>query len=474
MSSNVSANPKILPLVTVYIANHNYGHFVKQAIESVLAQTFDDYELIVIDDGSTDNSREVIEEYADHPNIIPVFQNNRGLTTTNNIAIRLARGEYIMRLDADDYLHPEALEKLYDAITEDENIGLVFPDYFETDEDGKVIAEVRRHDFDHVTLHDQPAHGACTLIRHRCLEEVGGYDENFGCQDGLDLWIHFVERFEVRNVNQPLFYYRQHGSNLTRDEPRLYEARAQILNRHAKIRGHDLKAVAIVPVRGNVSDPRSPTMLELGGKPLLDWTIDEALSAKHLDGVVLTSPDTALLSYADQRWHGRVTTVCRDPVMARPNTQLAGTLRHALEAYEKESEEMEAVMVLSVESPFRTARYIDTAVNTMELFDTDAVLGVRTETDLHYRHDGNGLIPLRRRADLRLEREELYREVGHIRLLKRHLVYDNDALPSGRVSHVVLDQKAALNVRTELDWKIAELIAADMNVLDRISQAGGE
>ena len=97
------------PLVTVYITNHNYGRYIEQAIQSVLRQTQRDFELIIIDDGSTDNSREVIERYAEHRQVVTIFQQNKGLNVTNNIALRAARGKYVMRLDADDYLDDHAL-----------------------------------------------------------------------------------------------------------------------------------------------------------------------------------------------------------------------------------------------------------------------------------------------------------------------------------------------------------------------------
>ena len=76
-----------VPLVTVYITNHNYEKFIRQAIESVLCQTMDDYELIIIDDGSSDNSRAIIEEYKTHPKILTVFQQNKGLNVTDRKSV---------------------------------------------------------------------------------------------------------------------------------------------------------------------------------------------------------------------------------------------------------------------------------------------------------------------------------------------------------------------------------------------------
>ena len=99
------------PKITVYITNYNYGQFLRQAIESVLIQTEQDFEIILIDDGSTDDSVSLIQSYIDHPKIKIVLQQNKGLTISNNLALKLSRGKYIMRLDADDYLAENALEK---------------------------------------------------------------------------------------------------------------------------------------------------------------------------------------------------------------------------------------------------------------------------------------------------------------------------------------------------------------------------
>ena len=84
------------PKVTVYIPTHNYGKYVDKAIQGVLNQTMEDWELIVIDDGSTDNTMEVLEKYQSHPKIRVLSQENRGLNVTNNIALRLSNGKYIM------------------------------------------------------------------------------------------------------------------------------------------------------------------------------------------------------------------------------------------------------------------------------------------------------------------------------------------------------------------------------------------
>jgi len=451
------------PLVTVYIANHNYGLYLEQAIRSVLRQTLTDFELILIDDGSTDDSREIIESYASDEKIITVFQHNKGLNVTNNIALRAARGRYIMRLDADDWLDEHALRILSDALEREPDVGLVFPDYYLADQDGNILDLVRRDDLNEVTLLDRPAHGACTMIRTQSLREAGGYGEAFRCQDGYDLWLRFVGRYGVRNVNLPLFYYRRHGNNLTQDETRLLETRARILAEHSERRTEHF-TLAIVPVRGKVLDPGSRALQVLENRALIDWTLDTALAAERVDDVLVTSPDSEVLAHVRKNYGERVRTVLRDTKLAMVNSYLDDTVVEALAAYaELRQQSPDVVAILFVESPFRLPRHVDSAIDVLDVFDTDSVVAVRPETDTFYRHDGDGL---RAFGDvnprLRLEAEELYREVGNLHVISTDRIKESlVAAPGGRVGHIVLDEHAAFSVLTGWDWKVAQLIARE-------------
>ncbi len=446
------------PLITVYITSYNYGRFIKRAIDSVLEQTCRDFELLIIDDGSVDDSRDTIARYAGHPQVTPILQKNRGLNITNNIALRAARGRYVMRLDADDWLDPHALEILSGIMTREPEVGMVFPDYYLVDYDGNILEQIRRHDFSKVTMLDQPAHGACTMIRHDCLMELGGYNERFRCQDGYELWLRFIQRFNVRNVNLPLFYYRQHGGNLTSREERILETRSRIIRDAAAKKKRPLKVVAVVPVRGLAVNPASIAMRELGGKPLVEWTLDAALHAAKIEEVIFTSPDQDLIRHVANVYGQSVTTVLRDPHLAMPNTFLVHTLRHALESSGRDASSMDAVMCLNIESPFRRASHIDTAVDVMEIFESKAIVGVRPDPSVFYVHNGCGLAPLREDKGLRLEREEIFREAGRMRLLGTPLIFENLAIPKENIGHVVLDEYAAMSIRTDHDWHIANLL----------------
>jgi glycosyltransferase involved in cell wall biosynthesis len=406
--------------VTVYITNYNYGLYIRKAIDSVLSQTLTDWELIIIDDGSSDNSREIIEEYVDAPNIQIVYQQNKGLNITNNVALRLSSGKYIMRLDADDYIHPEALETLSSRLEKDNDLGLVFPDYYLVDKDGNVLSEERRHNFDNeVRLFDQAAHGACTMIRTDFLREVGGYNESYNCQDGYELWVKFTQKYKVSNVNQPLFYYRQHGSNLTGNENRILDTRASINANFVEEFGHNNGTLIIIPVRGGIQDIG---LRSLNGKTLLEHKIEQAILAKNGKKIVISSPNEKVKELIPKTYlkNGKVLFHHRVSSQARANVSLAGTMKDIIELDELQDVEYKHILLLTVEYPFLKPHKIDDAVNTLVLFGSDSLISVRPDHAIFYQHHGDGMHAIMNRDRYtKLEREALFKQVGGISVVKK-------------------------------------------------------
>ena len=185
------------PLVTVYIVNHNYGKYLQQSIDSVLDQSYKNIQLIIIDNGSKDNSKNILKKL--NPSLASIiFQKNKGLIAANNLAIRMSKGSFVMRLDADDWLRKDAIQIMVNEFKKENKLGLVFPNYYETDQFGNIIKQIKRHDFKKVTLMDQPAHGACTMFKKDLIEKVGFYDEEFNCQDGFDIWLKFIKKYKVQ------------------------------------------------------------------------------------------------------------------------------------------------------------------------------------------------------------------------------------------------------------------------------------
>lgn len=442
------------PLITVYITNYNYAKFIRQSIESVLNQTMQDFELLIIDDGSTDNSREIIEEYRDHEKIDIIYQQNKGLNVTNNIALRVSNGKYIMRLDADDFLTEDALELMTGILEQDDEIGLVFPDYYLVDENGTITEEFKRHNFtDEVSLMDQAAHGACTVIRVKHLRALGGYNESFSCQDGYELWVNFIAHYKVRNVNKPLFYYRRHSSNLTRNETRILSTRAKINELYTKERFGELKAVCIIPVRDG-----SVALKKLGDRYILEYKIEAALAARVIRKVVISSPSEEIRDYVEKHYGDNDSVVFhqRSEEEARLNVSLVQTVNSVLQTV---GSDFDAITIVAVEYPFVGSYILDDAINTMFLFDSDSLVSVRQESRLMFQHLGDGMHPIMNQDKFtKLERESLYKLTGGIYAIRTDRFLTSQRIAFGKIGHIMIDQISAMGLFSDVDWRLAEAI----------------
>jgi glycosyltransferase involved in cell wall biosynthesis len=451
------------PLVTVYITNYNYGKYIRKAVHSVLNQSKSIFEIIIIDDGSTDNSREIIEQFEDHSNIDIIFQHNKGLNVTNNIALRVARGKYIMRLDADDFLAPEALEIMTLRLEEDDELGLIFPDYYLVDDEDNILSIERRHDFkNNVSLYDQPAHGAVTLIRKSYLLKLGGYDEEFSCQDGYELWVKFVAKFKVGNVNKPLFYYRQHGSNLTTNENRILETRAKIKKKFVSItKKRKGTTIAIVPVRGQKYNSKSVAFKELGEQSLLDIKLIELLKTNDIELIVVSSPDHDIKDFVELNYseNNKVYFHMRDEKLARLNTGLVDTVASILSIERINRLDPEILLVSSIEYPFVNSHTFEDALNTLAIFESDSLITVRAETSMFLQHHGHGMEAiLGMEKFTRIEREALYRYSGGVIVVRTSEFSKNKALITGKVGHIEIDQKTAHSIKSEYDYNLAQFL----------------
>jgi len=451
-----------VPKITVYITNNNYGRYIRQAIESVLDQSLQDFEILIIDDGSTDDSRSIIEQYEGHPNINVVYQQKQGLTVTNNIALKLARGEFITRLDADDYFTKDALKLLYREF-ENEQIGMVFGDWYLMDEAGEITGVEQRHDFkEDVTLHDQPAHGACTMFRTRCLKEIGGYDETITRQDGYELWLRFIEQYEIRNINVPIFYYRQHSMSLTKDEVRLLDTRAEILRKHASRKNDKVKpsVLAIIPIRGSALDHRSRPFETVGGKYLIDRTIEVVNSAEGISKVVITTPDNKIIDHIESQYSysDDIIALHRPVELARINTPIQDTIGHVLDAVLPDAK-YDYFFGFSIETPFKRKELIESGISIASIFDVDTVIGVRPNSKKHFKHNGAGLHPVEDTTEfLRLENKQIFTKASGYLLRSISSYLDSRKMIGEQIGHVIFDQQAMFEIENQIDIGIANFI----------------
>ncbi|MBI4678103.1 MAG: glycosyltransferase family 2 protein [Elusimicrobia bacterium] len=452
------------PLVTVYIPTHNYGRFVERAIKSVFRQTMKDWELIVIDDGSTDDTADILKRYEDHPKVRVLHQTKKGLNVSNNIALRLANTPYVMRLDADDFLDENALLVMAQVLTTKPDVGLVYPDYYLVDDQGEVLEFVRRKKIgSEAKLLDLPAHGACTMIRKECLLELGGYSEEFSCQDGYDLWLRFLRTFKPYNVNVPLFYYTQHEGSLTRDGRRILETRAAInrgfVRRHKD--GAAPKVLAIIPAAKRPPGTPDHAFSLVAGKPLLWHALTQALKARTLDRVAVATDDPEVVRYCRAPAWRKAAVIERPSRLAGAGSHIAPTVIYTLkELLAKRRYRPEAVMLLYLNSPLRRALHIDMAVDTLTIFDVDSVVSVTEELAYCYHHGAGGLTPIRRSRDLQIEKKAIFKENGAV-LLTRTRAIDRRNFVGRRVGHILMLPEESIRVKTAFDLWMADRIASD-------------
>ncbi len=204
------------PLVSVIIPCYNYARYLSDAVESVIAQTYQEFEIIIVNDGSTDNSREVAEQmvsvYPDH-RIQLINQTNSGQPAiSRNRGISEAKGEYILCLDADDMIDPAMLEECLDLLESDESIAVAYTD--RRDFDG-VNQIVRAGNYDFSGLKYANHISYCALMRREVWEKVGGYRTNVKGVEDWDFWIAAGARgYSGSRIPKPLFKYRRHDTGV--------------------------------------------------------------------------------------------------------------------------------------------------------------------------------------------------------------------------------------------------------------------
>lgn len=195
--------------VSVIIPCYNHGIYIQEAINSVLSQTIDNYEIIVVNDGSTDQfTNEFLSKYT-HPKVQIFKTRNKGVSHARNFGIRRAKGKYILPLDADDKIGSEYLQLASQYLDDHPEVGIVYcqAEYF-----GAISGFWELPEFSKELMPTQNLIFNSAMFRKSDWKRVGGYNEKmrYGYED-WDFWLSFIERgLLIHRIDQILFYYRQH------------------------------------------------------------------------------------------------------------------------------------------------------------------------------------------------------------------------------------------------------------------------
>jgi glycosyltransferase involved in cell wall biosynthesis len=208
-----------VPLVSVVTAAYNMGRYLGEAVESVLGQDYPAVELIVVDDGSTDDTPAVLAHYAADPRVTIIRQENSGQTVAKNRGMRAARGRYVGFCDADNAWLPHKLSRQVPLLQGNERLGVVYGDIQFIDEEGRDLPTPKiRRSSGRITgplLVDNFVTFNTTLVPRRVLEEFDYMDESLTMAIDYDLWLRISTRYDFLHLPEVLVRYRIWGGQMS-------------------------------------------------------------------------------------------------------------------------------------------------------------------------------------------------------------------------------------------------------------------
>jgi glycosyltransferase involved in cell wall biosynthesis len=223
--STINARPAT-PLVSVVVTCFNYGRYLGRCLDSALRQSYPHLEVVVVDDGSTDDTEQVMDAYRGDPRLSCLRQENRGQAVAKNAGIRRSHGEFVAFLDADDLWCADKLEKQM-ILFDDQEVGVVYCRARYLDQDDHPI------EYEMTGRYLQPQRGQVTewlfydnfvqfsgaVVRRECLERFGVFDESLSMGIDWDLWLRISSAYRFDFVDERLFYYRMgHAGQMSRNQ----------------------------------------------------------------------------------------------------------------------------------------------------------------------------------------------------------------------------------------------------------------
>lgn len=220
-----------MPKVSVIIPTYNRAPFITQALESVFAQTFKDFEIIVVDDGSTDNTQEVLKKFDGR--IISILQENQGISPTRNRGIKLALGQYIAFLDSDDFWTPEKLEDQVKVLYANPKVGIVYSRMPIINAQGVKIgmkpSGVSGRNFRELleVWGDLPT--STVMVRRECFDKAGFFDPELQTGEDIELWIRIARHYDLHEIENKIHaYYRRHEEQITKSRIKVHSGLIKI------------------------------------------------------------------------------------------------------------------------------------------------------------------------------------------------------------------------------------------------------
>ncbi len=233
------------PQISIVMSVYNGASYLEEAINSILQQTYANFELIIVDDASTDATSEILRKFDDCRIRVITNPRNLGLTKSLNIGMAAARGKYIARMDADDLSLPHRLELQWQFLESHPDYALLGSPYYQIDEQGQIRSLIRvltENEALRDGLRQQNwfGHGS-VMMRREAVEQLGGYDERFTYAQDYDLWLRMSEQFKIANLEEPLYCWRASASCISQSKIKEQEYFAELARKKAAERENPQK-----------------------------------------------------------------------------------------------------------------------------------------------------------------------------------------------------------------------------------------
>ena len=208
------------PLISVIIPTFNRAHVLLKAIDSVLKQTYKNFEVIVVDDGSTDGTTELLSSYIKEGKILYLKQENKGVSSARNFGVKSSKGDWLAFLDSDDEWLKHKLQKQVELLTERPDLRLVHGEELWV-RNGKRVNQKKIHQKFGGFIYEKCLplcliSPSAVMIERKLYEEMGGFDEEFTVCEDYDLWLKITSLYEVGFVSDPIIYkYGGHEDQLS-------------------------------------------------------------------------------------------------------------------------------------------------------------------------------------------------------------------------------------------------------------------
>jgi cellulose synthase/poly-beta-1,6-N-acetylglucosamine synthase-like glycosyltransferase len=220
------------PRISVVIPTYNYGCYLRRAVESALAQIYPPFEIIVVDDGSTDDTRAVASSFG--AQVRYIFQHNRGISCARNTGIGAATGDWIAFLDADDWWLPEKLQRQAEALAHDTEAALVYTAAWKVRPDGSqeyCPATAASRIWPQLRYNNCISNGSSAMVLRKALLAEGGFDETLKACEDWDMWFRLARKYKIAVVTAPVTAIAVWDESVSCDHQRMLTNTAKIIDK---------------------------------------------------------------------------------------------------------------------------------------------------------------------------------------------------------------------------------------------------